>query len=296
MITSTDTVYSDPLAMSDARALLKAKRQEARVTHPLAAYSSSSQLRCVACGTAIKHASSWEGHVGSKAHRVNAAKLREQQQKQAEQARENGKRKAADDDENDDAMESDTAVKKRRLSPEEPPPVTIVAASKTPAGSSGFPSDFFSDPSKAPSPLNSDDENEEEAEQPPATAQSSPSAVDAEWEQFQQTVLNAPEESKQEAYERATVFAEPVLSSKVPEGFPPLHETGGESDAAPVPPTEDELRRKKEQDEKELIMDRLMDEERAQEEADAKVSMLKQRLENLRRQRLAAKVAKANST
>jgi zinc finger protein 830 len=47
--------------MSDARALLKAKRQEARVTHSLAAYNSSGQLRCLACGTLVKHASAWEG-------------------------------------------------------------------------------------------------------------------------------------------------------------------------------------------------------------------------------------------
>ena len=69
--------------MADVRALLKAKRQEARITHPLASYTSAGQLRCVACGTAVKHASAWEGHVGSKAHRTNAARLRQEQARQA---------------------------------------------------------------------------------------------------------------------------------------------------------------------------------------------------------------------
>ena len=69
--------------MADVRALLKAKRQEARITHPYAAYSSSGQLRCAVCGTAVKQASMWAGHLGSKAHRVNvaAAKAREEKEK-----------------------------------------------------------------------------------------------------------------------------------------------------------------------------------------------------------------------
>ena len=74
--------------MSDVRALLKAKRQEARITHPLASYTSAGQLRCIACGTAVKHASAWEGHVGSKAHRTNAARLRQEQARAAQREQE----------------------------------------------------------------------------------------------------------------------------------------------------------------------------------------------------------------
>ena len=40
-------------------------------------------------------------------------------------------------------------------------------------------------------------------------------------------------------------------------------------------------------------MDRLLEEERAQEEADAKVAMLKNRLDAIRRQREAKKAARA---
>lgn len=48
---------------------------------------------------------------------------------------------------------------------------------------------------------------------------------------------------------------------------------------------EEALRRRKAEEERELIMDRLMDEERAQEEADARVTVLKSKLETLRKQR-----------
>jgi zinc finger protein 830 len=42
-------------------------------------------------------------------------------------------------------------------------------------------------------------------------------------------------------------------------------------------------------------MDRLMEEEQAQEEADTKVMLMKNRLEALRKKREAAKVSKASS-
>jgi zinc finger protein 830 len=57
--------------------------------------------------------------------------------------------------------------------------------------------------------------------------------------------------------------------------------------------TEEEKRRWRAQEEAELVMDRLMNEERAQEEADARVSVMKARLEAMRRQR-EAKRAKAS--
>jgi zinc finger protein 830 len=63
---------------------------------------------------------------------------------------------------------------------------------------------------------------------------------------------------------------------------------------AEVPKTEEELRKRKAEDEKELIMDRLLEEERAQEEADAKVVLLKGRLDALKKRRNEAKAAKAN--
>ncbi|GJE85659.1 hypothetical protein PsYK624_017380 [Phanerochaete sordida] len=277
--------------MSDVRALLKAKRQEARVTHPLAAYSASGQLRCTACGTAVKHASSWEGHIGSKAHRVNAARLREEEERRrlaalrlddaasgedAQEADEEPahKRKAADGDAAD-ALES----KRRRVEGEQPPP----------AAQSGFPADFFSDPAQAPAAWeDADAEDGEGGAGAAGAAPAAPAAVDLEWEKFQQEVLNPPD-VVEDTFQRATVMAEPTVNEDALAGFPPR------DDAAEEPQeelTEEQIRRRKEQDERELIMDRLMEEERAQEEADARVTMLKTRLEALRRQREAKKGAK----
>ena len=88
--------------------------------------------------------------------------------------------------------------------------------------------------------------------------QAQASVIDSEWEQFQQAVLNPPDED--DTYQRATVFAEPVLTTGVPEGFPPLED----NDLDPVPEqfTEEQKRQMKEREERELIMDRLLEEER----------------------------------
>lgn len=260
--------------MADVRALLKAKREEARISHPLASYTNG-QLRCVACGP-VKHASAWEGHLGSKLHRTTVARLKEEErlreakrirQEEEEHARiSNGKRKAEEQ-----GSDSDTEAKRRKVDD----------------ASSAFPTDFFSDPSRAPLPPQSDDEDDEP---PPAQPIAAPAtALDSEWERFQRDVVNAPD--LREAYDNATIMVEPELASDTFEGFPPQQT---EKDA-PVEPNKldsEALRRQKEQDERELIMDRLLDEEQAQEEADMKVTMMKNRLEALMRKRNAAKEAR----
>ncbi|EKM57906.1 uncharacterized protein PHACADRAFT_58526, partial [Phanerochaete carnosa HHB-10118-sp] len=180
--------------MSDIRALLKAKREGARVSHPLASYTSSGHLRCIACETIVKHASSWEGHVGSKAHRVNAARLREEEQKRAvhtqrerEEVVAHAKRKAKEQEEEGERKEDRALAenKKRRLYEEHtqhPLPTRE---------SSGFPADFFSDASKAPPPPSYDREDSEgEVIAAPSAASAGSNAVDLEWEAFQQDVLN----------------------------------------------------------------------------------------------------------
>ena len=291
--------------MADVRALLKAKRQEARITHPLASYTSAGQLRCVACGTAVKHASAWEGHVGSKAHRTNAARLRQEQARQAaaeeaereREQQESLKRKATEmevdeADDSVDAMGDDDAddgahLKKRRVESGGP---SAVAAAKN-----ALPADFFSDPSMAPPPREDGDDDEEESPPAGAGAAAAPTAagdaLDLEWQKFQQSVINAPD--YQDTYDRATVAAEPMLAEEIPQGFP-----GGEAGADGEEPAKEDvldeegLRRKREQEDRELIMDRLLEEEQAQEEADARVSALKTKLEALKQRREAAKAAK----
>ncbi|KAG2145237.1 hypothetical protein DEU56DRAFT_789592 [Suillus clintonianus] len=268
--------------MADVRALLKAKRQEARVNHPLASYTTAGQLRCSVCGTNIKHASAWDGHLGSKAHRTNVSRAKEEEkareQQQAAHEVKIAKRKGDEDAPGGDA------AKRQKTEP----------AASTPH-SSAFPSDFFSDPSKAPPPPLSDDSDDEEVnlstvapakESGPHDVAVAQPELDQEWIKFQQTVINAPD--AHETYDRATLFAEPELVSDVAEGFPPLQ---GEKDPPEVEAKldPDEERRRKDQDEREMIMDRLLDEERAQEEADMKVSAMKSRLEALRIKREAAR-------
>lgn len=267
--------------MSDVRALLKAKRQEARVAHPLAVYTTSGVLRCTACGTTVKQASAWDGHLGSKAHRVNVIKMKEEQKQKEEEQLGTPKRKASDVDE-DDEMGGEEVAKKRRIEAEVP---------AQPA--SGFPTNFFSDPSRAPADFGDESDEEPEQAAPPPVVSNNP--IDLEWEQFQQTMLGgapAPEAQRRHAYDRATVAVEAELNDTM-EGLPSQLEAVDVG--APEPLNDDQLRKLKEMEEKELIMDRLFEEERAQEEADAKVTILKIRLDALKKKRKAAKQAKATT-
>ncbi|KAF9024933.1 hypothetical protein BDZ89DRAFT_1017212 [Hymenopellis radicata] len=259
--------------MADVRALLKAKRQEARVNHPLASYSSSGQLRCSACGTIVKHGSAWEGHLGSKAHRTTVARLKEEERIREEQkAVSLGKRKAVEEEDEDEDEEMGEPEPKKAK----------------PNAAGGFPADFFSDPTRAPPPT-MDMEDEPGDASPPDPPQNGPAALDDEWARFQSEVVNAPD--FHETYESATVFAEPVMAPEVPEGFPPQEQ----AEAVEEPVDEEELRRRKAQEERELIMDRLMDEERAQEDADMKVTVMKNKLDAIKKRREAAKALKHKS-
>ena len=268
--------------MSDVRALLKAKRQEVRVSHPLASYSEKTGLlKCSVCHTIIKHASAWDGHIGSKNHRTNVARLKEEERlrdTQREQERARGKRKV-------EAERDGEGGKRRKVENDE-----YNDAASPPQGQSDgeFPGDFFSDLSRAPLPPISDD-SEDDVEV--TASQMKPvSLLDLEWDKFQQAVLNPPD--KRETYDRATIFAEPELASEIPEGFPPQQLDDPEVDALGKTDSE-QARKQKDQDEKELIMDRLMDEEAAQEEADMRVALVKGRLEALKKKREAAKALKS---
>ncbi|TFY59426.1 hypothetical protein EVJ58_g5786 [Rhodofomes roseus] len=198
--------------MSDARSLLRAKRQEVRVNHPLASYSASGQLRCIACGLNIKQGTSWEGHIGSKQHRTSAARLREEEQRRAQEELLRQKRKASE--EPSDGEDEGVEAKRRRVDEEEED-----AQQLPPAAQGDFPTDFFSDPSRAPPPPSedTDDEDAPDGASGAPAAPASRSAIDEEWERFQAAVVNAPD--IRETYEQATIFAEPVLAPEVPEGF-----------------------------------------------------------------------------
>jgi zinc finger protein 830 len=243
--------------MSDVRALLKAKREQ-RVQHQYASYNGT-QLRCSACGLPVKNSSAWEGHLGTKAHRTNVARLKAEEEK-AKVAKRKG----------DDEGERISDVKKRRMDvaegedEDEEQPIA--------SASTGFPADFFSDPSQAPVAV-SGDPNGEEEESTTTTAPTKPifnTAIDAEWEEFERAVLNppAPRSSHTEAYSRATIMAEPELIDELPAGFPSSVLDGRREElesaanaaaeevigVAPPEESEGDARKRKEREEKELIM------------------------------------------
>lgn len=282
--------------MSDVRALLKAKRQEARIQHPCASYTSTGQLRCTACETVIKQTSAWAGHVGSKVHRENFAKQKISQaaDQQEETTRSIGKRKVGEDDPLDDLeVHLISESKKPKVMPED-------LSGSAPKHLNTFPSKFFSDPARVPIRSSNDGSSDEDEVHPipmPPVAIDNP--VDLEWQRFQQEVLTpAPTsvDQRHEAFKRATVFAEPELLPENVQGLPSREPLGADAVVAEVPRNEEELRKRKEEDERELIMDRFLEEERAQEEADAKVVLLKGRLDALKKRRNEAKAIRAKKS
>jgi zinc finger protein 830 len=176
-----------------------------------------------------------------------------------------------------------------------------------------------------------DDEDENEGNTPransnaPGTLTNKPtlSQIDLEWAQFERDVLAKPAQSalnpnetslsKKEIYDRATV----VMGEEVrydmngTDGFPDHLQSGTsagnntrtragagiEGEYVGGAPLEDETPEqvvaRKAQEEKELIMDRILDEERAQEDADEKVRAIKARLALVRKKREDEKRRKA---
>lgn len=245
----------------------------------------------------------WEGHLGSKAHRVNVIKMREdearRQQEEEEAARRRsmgittGKRKADEDDEMEDFEEP----KRARLSEEDEDSQPPIPATNLQPNGGGFPADFFSDPSRA-LPIDAD---EDEGQVPENAPPKSKTEIDLEFEKFQAEILTKmntsvddaePDEERRESYQRATVFAEAELVQAA-DGFPGRLGQGEAVEEEPEQKeeTEEEKRKRKEQEDRELIMDRLLEEERAQEEADARVGLLKARVEALKLAREAKKSA-----
>lgn len=154
-----------------------------------------------------------------------------------------------------------------------------------------------------------------------ATNQPKPSQIDLEWAQFERDVLAKPAKSalnanetslsKKEIYDRATVVMEEEVRYDMngTDGFPDHLQSGAsngtnartgagiEGEYVGGAPLEDEtpeqVAARKALEEKELIMDRILDEERAQEDADEKVRAVKARLALVRKKREDEKRRKA---
>ena len=262
--------------MADVRALLKAKRQEARIEHPFATYTPSGQLKCVVCGTLIKHASAWEGHLGSKLHRTNVTRSKEEKTRGGCEKTEErgqalpGKRKAETNESN---KHTD---KKRRMDDTE------------------LPDDFFSNPSHVPViPEFPSDESDDNDINPTETTTYAPqslqvpstSVLDLEYDLFQRGFLEGADPSQ--TYDQATIVAEPVLASPHIPGFPTTTTVLAQNEGEKT-----DEKGARDYEERELIMDRLLEEERAQEDADMRVHLMKNKLEGLKKKREATKALK----
>jgi zinc finger protein 830 len=179
-------------------------------------------------------------------------------------------------------------------------------------------SNFFSDPTRTLPTADSDEEEDAPIAVPTAPAGRT-SQIDLEMAEFERDLLASqaasqaePALSKQEIYNRATVVGEEQILYDEEQGLPE-HLRRGNTNAngtqptvkgvvilegevmgvAPDTETPEEARERKEREERELIMDRIMDEERAQEDADEKLRSLKARLALVKQKREEEKKKKA---
>ncbi|WFD02189.1 hypothetical protein MOBT1_000870 [Malassezia obtusa] len=97
-------------------------------------------------------------------------------------------------------------------------------------------------------------------------------SLDREWEEFQRTVLQ-PASTTQHKYDQATVSVEPALVRDQTDDEPPVEES------------EEERRARLEREEREDILARIDAEQRAQAEADERVTALRARFAQIREAR-----------
>ncbi|WOO82164.1 Zinc finger protein [Vanrija pseudolonga] len=269
----------------DAKSLLRARKATARVEHPHASYTAAGQLRCAICAVPVNQ---WDAHLLTKQHRQSAAREKAQAEKAAkakrrsEAEREEGAKRAKveqeGDSDDDDAGPSlpagfFSAGNKPSVGEEEdaagPTPPPAPAAPK-PTGDAEL-DDFLAS-------LNDDDDDA------PAPAQPAAPAAAA-----------APARRKGLAYKKteeapgvASYAAAPVLLANGA-----ANEDAAEPEPEEPEESEAEKRARLEREEREEIVARLEDEQRAQEDADSRVVALKARMEALKKRRAAGAGKKA---
>ncbi|WVR07954.1 hypothetical protein IAU60_004997 [Kwoniella sp. DSM 27419] len=266
----------------DARSLLRAKKAEARITHPYAAYNAAGVLRCSVCAVPVKQ---WDAHLLTKQHRTSVARDKAEKEKAAAKAQQ--KRPA------ETSFGEASGSKRARVQGSEP--------SNAPAG---LPAGFFSSGSGSALPDGDDDDDDEDdqGEKPSASAVTAPPAKtgDAELDDFLSSLdddagrgepsvaATAPTAAAQSA--RRKTYKEVIPGQASYEAAPVriAPPTEQEQEQEPEPEeSEQEKRARIEREEKEEIVLRLEEEERAQEDADSRVAQLKARMEVLKKRRLA---------
>jgi len=224
------------------------------------------------------------------------------------------------------AMEGSRRGKRQRTEEREVVTDATAHAHAPTSASRAFPADFFSDPARKPSTITGgqDDDDDEEGEDKmdqdgeggnnkTTTAAADKSQFAMEWDAFERDLQNLQKQKvddatttvaadPQETYARATIAAEPELVPRfvgLPEGAGAgtlqggLEGEGGldagRGEEARKVSSDAEERRNKEMEERELIIDRLVEEERAQEDAYNRVALLRNRVQMLKQKRELAK-------
>ncbi len=251
---------------ADARYLLRtaanerAKAGASAISDPFASYSSTGALRCSACNyLTVKHESLWGAHVLSKSHRTNVAQIREEELRKAEiQRTKDGKRKAQDAPTEDKGDDGPTASR---------------------AGADDQGADAASRSKKArtePTPTNG-----------------STLSIDPDWQLFKSQMESVEDDADPTADTHgvgAALEAEAQLISRDGADIGRIDATqaadAGDVEELTVEELAAQERARKEQEEREEILSRLEEEQRQQDEADQRVSALKQRLQRIKQARL----------
>ncbi|WVW87041.1 hypothetical protein I302_109097 [Kwoniella bestiolae CBS 10118] len=271
----------------DAKSLLRAKKAEARITHPYAAYNSAGVLRCSICATPVKQ---WDAHLLTKQHRQSVLREKAEQEKLV-QAKAKSKRPLPQATDPQGQGESSKRAKIQNTSVEEE------------GGRGNLPAGFFSSGNQ-PAPQSNSPSPEPE---PQPTTQSNQSTGDTELDDFlsslnddtPSTTSTAQPQVKQNQGKRKT-YKEIIPSQTSYEAAPvriaqPTEDQ--QQDVQEEEPEESEQERKErlEREEREEIVRRLEEEERAQEDADSRVASLKARMEMLKKRR-EAKMSKGKTS
>ncbi|KAH7102797.1 hypothetical protein BKA62DRAFT_637226, partial [Auriculariales sp. MPI-PUGE-AT-0066] len=163
-------------------------------------------LNTHSCAAPVKDGAAWDGHLGSKTHRKNGARVKEEQRLQEEALVQVAQ-----------CEQNEAAERRAAKRPAEPESVDAAPAKKQ-RTNSGFPSNFFTDSSRNLPAGDSDEEDEEDGMPATASSRAAPipappepkSIIDLEWEAFPKDVVNADlaVEEKEDTYARAIVAAD----------------------------------------------------------------------------------------
>ncbi|GHJ83668.1 hypothetical protein NliqN6_0070 [Naganishia liquefaciens] len=278
----------------DARSLLRAKKAGATASasatgNPYLKIDAKGDQRCSICGVLAKH---WDAHQVSKQHKTSLQRIRQEEAAAAAAAarkKEGKKRQAVDEapmtgptvEDVPAGAEADRG--KRVRTDDAPGPVDTSPANSLVDAELD---DFLSSLSAIP-----DIPAETEPPVPANKSRYKPSQPETQTHYESAAVLNAPPPTKSTAISSgATAASNPFagkLTKKVDIG--PALPAEDVTEEAEEEETEAERRAREQREEREEIMDRLEEEQRAQEEADERVQSLKARLELVKKRRALAK-------